>query len=492
MATVLKKPLQKMRNNLLFLRQNIFSGITYRWLTNIFGSIFFATVILIILFCMFAKDSYYNMVKDRLRTDAQNVGHYYATYISASSFETAAHQLIDDFGNKDLMEIQISNLSGTTAVSSSGFSMSDAQTTPDLLSARSDRADGWVGKLAASGEKVYSYSAPLYDSSGNIKGTVRLITALSLTNRHLIQLYLFAIAIGAFIVLMTIVSGVYFIKSIVVPVNQITETAHAIAKGNMADRIEKFNRNDEIGALCTTINAMAEELSETERVKNDFISSISHELRTPLTSIRGWSETMIAAGGEMDDTTRRGIGIIYKETERLSRLVEELLDTTRMQNNRFKLVVSPMNIVAEFEDTVFMMMERAKIDDVSIEYTPTLDEVTMLGDKNRLKQVFFNIIDNAIKHSHPNGKIQTSLSTTDENVVIVVADHGEGISREDLPFVKEMFYKGHSQKRGSGIGLGVSDQIVTLHGGTLDIQSQPDVGTTVTITLPLNQAEEQS
>lgn len=245
-----------------------------------------------------------------------------------------------------------------------------------------------------------------------------------------------------------------------------------------------------MGDLCATINAMAQELGESEKVKNDFISSVSHELRTPLTAIRGWSETMIATQNEeIDPTTRRGIEVIYKETERLSRLVEELLDSSRIQNGRFKLMVGPMNVVAEFEDTVFMMMERGKIEGVTIEYTPELDEVNILGDKNRLKQVFFNIIDNAIKHSEQNGKIRTAVTCDETSVCITIEDHGEGISPEDLPFIKQMFYKGHSQKRGSGIGLGVADEIVKKHGGTLDIQSKLGEGTKVIISLPLGEKD---
>lgn len=477
---------QDFRRGLRFIKRTYFSGITRRWLQNIFGTILLADILLVVLFCMFAQSSYYSMVRDRLRTDADNIEHYYSNYISADTFNSAAHSMVDDFEDKDVCEIQISDLAGGTAVSSSGFPLNDMVATPDLVSARQDTAGGWVGKLATTGEKVMSYSAPLHDSYGNVKGTVRLLTTLELTDRHLFRLYLFASLIGLAVIVITAFSGLYFIKSIVAPVNRISDTAKEIAKGNMTTRIEHYNKHDELGDLCATINSMAQELGENERIKNDFISSISHELRTPLTAIRGWSETMIATQSEeMDTTTRRGIEVIYKETERLSRLVEDLLDTSRIQNGRFKLIVSPMNVVAEFEDTVFMMMERGRIEGVTIEYTPQLDEVNILGDKSRLKQVFFNIIDNAIKHSDQDGKIHTAVTCDEQSVFISVQDHGEGISPEDLPFIKQMFYKGHSQKRGSGIGLGVADEIVRRHNGHLDIESALGEGTTVTITLPL-------
>ncbi len=473
------------RRGVDFLKRTLFSGITRRWLINIFGAIFFATIFLVVLFCTFAQNSYYNMLQSRLRADAQNVAHYYSNYDTSENFSAAAHAMVEDFEDKTLMEIQITDLSGKTAVSSSGFPLNEYLVTPDLISARQNQEDCWIGTLSTTEEKVMSYSMPLRDGYGNLNGTVRLLTTMELTDKMLGGLYLFAALIGLSVILLTGFSGLYFIKSIVVPIAQISDTANAIAKGNMTKRIEKYNEDDELGNLCATINSMAADLGESEKVKNDFISSVSHELRTPLTAIRGWSETMIATdSGELDPTTRRGIEVIYKETERLSKLVEELLDSSRIQNGRFKLMVAPMDLVAEFEDTVFMMMERAKLENVTIEYTPEVDSAEILGDKNRLKQVFFNIIDNAIKHSHTDGKIRASLITDEQGATVTIEDNGEGISEQDLPFIKQMFYKGNSQKRGSGIGLGVADEIVKKHGGTLDIQSEIGKGTTVIISLP--------
>ncbi|MBR5782983.1 MAG: HAMP domain-containing protein [Clostridia bacterium] len=472
------------------LRRTLFSGITLRWLRNVFGAILIASILMVTFFCMFAQNSYYNMVRARLRADAQNLENYYSNYISTESFTSAAQTMVDEFEDTTLMELQISDLSGQVAFSSSGFPLNDMQETPDLTGARLNKADSWIGEHTATGEKIMSYTVPLQDSYGNTQGTLRLLTSLELTDALLLRLYLLAAVIGLSVILLTGFSGVYFIKSIIVPVAQINDIANDIAKGNMTRRIEKYNQDDELGKLCATINAMAKDLGESEKVKNDFISSVSHELRTPLTAIRGWSETMIATQSEeMDATTRRGIEVIYKETERLSKLVEELLDTSRIQNGRFKLMVAPMDVVAEFEDTVFMMMERARLENVIIEYIPEPDSVEILGDKNRLKQVFFNIIDNAVKHSETDGKIETAVTLTETHVCLRIQDHGEGISPQDLPFVKQMFYKGNSQKRGSGIGLGVADEIVRKHGGTLEIESELGVGTTVIISLPLSSQE---
>ena len=187
----------------------------------------------------------------------------------------------------------------------------------------------------------------------------------------------------------------------------------------------------------------------------------------------------------LDELSHRGVTIINSETNRLSKMVEEMLDMSRMQSGRLTVSPTPVDIIAEFEDTVFMMSERAKGEKINIVYNMNIDTCTVNGDTDRLKQVFFNIIDNAIKHSNPGSDINVTTDGDEKTIKFIIEDFGAGISREDLPFIKEMFYKGASQKRGSGIGLGVSDEIVRLHGGTLDIESELGIGTTVTVTLPV-------
>ena len=386
------------------------------------------------------------------------------------------------------MEMQVISMNGSIIYSSTGFAIVELNETPDLIEARKGRSSSWIGYNATSAERVVSVSQPLYTDDGIMVGTVRMMSSLRAVDKVLLQVTLAIVGVGLFIVLLTIFTGVYFIKSIVVPLSFINETAREIAKGNMTARVQEAGKNDEIGVLGRTINAMAEELSQNERLKNEFISSISHELRTPLTAIRGWTETMLAAGGDtMDATTHRGVEIIYSETERLSKMVEELLDMSRMQSGSMKLSVEQCDLLAEFEETVFMMSERAKSEEILIEYVPEEDSIPALVDKDRVKQVFFNVIDNAIKHSHKGGRIEISARIVEQTALFVVEDHGEGISAEDLPHIKDMFYKGRSQKRGSGIGLGVSDEIMRLHGGTLEIESTWEVGTVVTVSFPVKE-----
>ena len=229
---------------------------------------------------------------------------------------------------------------------------------------------------------------------------------------------------------------------------------------------------------------MAEELSNAEQVKNDFISSVSHELRTPLTAIRGWGETLL--DDDLDPGTRRkGMQVIMGETERLSQMVEELLDFSRIQGGRMVLSRENVDLIAELSDVVLMYTERARRENKTLRYEEPGGFLAVYADRNRLRQVFINILDNAIKYSDAGDTVTVSLRAENGSAVICIADTGIGIAPEDLPRVKNRFYKGKSTRRGSGIGLAVADEIINMHGGSLNLTSQREVGTTVTITLPL-------
>ena len=262
-------------------------------------------------------------------------------------------------------------------------------------------------------------------------------------------------------------SGLYFVKSIVIPVRQIGATARQFATGDFSRRIQKKN-DDELGELCDIINSMADELSNTEAVKNEFISSVSHELRTPLTAIKGWSETL--NGIDDPEMIKKGMRVITNETERLSQMVEELLDFSRIQNGRFTLMKSTMDILAELGEAVLIYQERAYHEQINIIYYEPDMLPFVYGDKNRLRQVFINIIDNAIKYSDPGDTVTIDAFEEDNMVVITITDTGCGISEADLPKVKSKFYKANHSRRGSGIGLAVADEIINMHGGILVLQ----------------------
>jgi signal transduction histidine kinase len=231
---------------------------------------------------------------------------------------------------------------------------------------------------------------------------------------------------------------------------------------------------------------MSLQISQSEKMQTEFISSVSHELRTPLTAIAGWGETLLD-GNNLDQETRRGITTILRETQRLTRMVEELLEFTRIQDGRFKLSVEPCDIRAEFEDTVFMYGSRLRQEGIELEYEENDDDIPEIScDPARMRQVFLNILDNAAKHGGEGRRIVASMTLEDGAVVTRIRDFGPGIPEEELPHIKLKFYKGSSKARGSGIGLAVCEEIVTMHNGTLTIENAPGGGALVTISLPVS------
>ena len=287
---------------------------------------------------------------------------------------------------------------------------------------------------------------------------------------------------GCAIVLL-LLSNLWFRERVTNPILGLGDTARRIADGSYGTLAEKL-RDDEIGRFVDAFNDMSVKIGEAGRTQSEFISSVSHELRTPLTAISGWGETLLASG-DLEPETKRGMLIILREARRLTGMVEELLEFTRMQNGRFTLNVEKSDLLAEFEDTVFMYGSRLKQEGITLNYTPSDEPVPEIPcDVARMRQVFLNVLDNAAKHGGDGKKIDASIAKEDSSVVIRIRDYGVGIPEEELPHVKMKFYKGSSKARGSGIGLAVCEEIVTMHGGTLTLENAEGGGTLVTICIP--------
>lgn len=325
---------------------------------------------------------------------------------------------------------------------------------------------------------------------GEAVGAIRYVVSLEAADRKIFIAVSAVCLIGILIMFFIFISSTYFLRSIVQPVREISDTAKKIAQGDFNARIDKFY-DDEIGDLCDTINYMAGELGTADKMKNDFISSVSHELRTPLTAIKGWAETMQMDGYQDRRTLEKGMGIIIKETERLNGIVEEVLDFSRIQQDRMVLIMDRIDILAELDESIYMQKERAASENKNIIYEEPEMLPPIIGDRNRLRQVFINIIDNALKYSSSGGEVTVNVVQDGMSIVITIADNGCGIPAADLPKVKQKFYKANQTVRGSGIGLAVADEIVRLHGGTLDIDSTENVGTTVTIVIPISTEEKK-
>ena len=288
------------------------------------------------------------------------------------------------------------------------------------------------------------------------------------------------------IIFLVILNSDYYIRTVLVPVAEITEKAKKIAGGSYGVQIQT-HYDDELGALADTINEMSSQINRNEKMQTEFISSLSHELRTPLTAINGWSETILASD-TLDPETSRGMRIISREAKRLTEMVVDLLDFTKIQDGRMTLNVETTDIRSEFEDTVYMYGSRLKEDGIALEYLDNDDDIPEIPcDPKRMRQVFLNVLDNAAKHGGEGKRIDASIHDEKGFVVVRIRDYGPGIPEDEIPLVKKKFYKGSSKARGSGIGLAVCDEIVEMHGGVLTLENAQGGGTLVTIRLPATQ-----
>lgn len=462
-------------------------GITRRWLLNSLGIILLVLITLIITLSFVVQGYVYNVIQSVMDGRAGELSNIFSGYVggTSSEFVAAARSYVENSSGKETMEMMVIDSKGKIVITSTGFPPDETQSMPDYQQAliNSQGQGDWTGRLT-SGEKVMAITKVIRNQEGSYLGAVRYVVSLEDADRQIFMMVGALMLAGFLIILFVIISSSYFVSSIVNPIKQIGAIAKRIAQGDFNARIEKTN-DDEIGQLCETINDMAVELGAAEKLKNDFISSVSHELRTPLTAIKGWAETMQEMGASDKETFERGMGVIIRESERLSGIVEELLDFSRMQSGRITLTMDKIDILAELGEAVYMFTDRATAEGKFLIYEEPTMLSPVLGDINRLRQVFVNIIDNALKYTVSGQTVQVSASESDGFIHVVISDNGCGIPSEHLPNVKKKFYKANQTVRGSGIGLALADEIMTLHSGRLDVESHEGVGTAVTITIPV-------
>lgn len=465
-------------------------SITRRWIVNSLGAVI-AILVLIEIFALILARNYYDItVEQYLTSKMDNAISGLINQQTASGYRTEIRNVIERFDEKDKYELMAISSTGRVTLTSSGFQPSKWMELDDYREAK--HSPTWdclrVQKLE-SGEKVMIYTVALSGPAMEYSA-LRIMTSLTEVDAQMYKLALLISAVMLSIILLMIFSGMYFVRSIVIPVRQMSETAKNYAEGDFHQRIEKAG-DDEIGELAEAINYMAAELENSDKMKNEFISSVSHELRTPLTAIKGWSETVLQMPDD-PETIQKAMRVITGETERLSEMVEELLDFSRIQDGRFTLQKETCDILAELGDAVLIYAERAKSLDIALEYYEPDMLPFVYGDGARLRQVFINIIDNAVKYSNRGGKVSVEAYEKKGEIVVLVSDTGVGISQEDLPKVKTKFYKANQTRRGSGIGLAVANEIVEMHGGSLIINSKLGKGTTVMITLPAQSSANNS
>ena len=469
-------------------------GLRNRWMVGSMAFIVLLALAAVAAYGVAIGGYYYSGVRTALETKASSSSAFFSNYVTRTYAEyyQSAYRYTGLFDERDKLDLQFISPSGRIEVSTYGLTAGTMPGTGDIAEAlATGEVRSFMGRDPSTGERIIAVSSPLIYSDGRIMGIIRYVSSLRLVDRQVVYNILIAVGIALGLVLVMFLTNLVFIRSIVTPIGEVTAMTRRIADGGYGSQIQN-KYEDEMGEMVDAINDLSIQISHSEKVKTEFISSVSHELRTPLTAITGWTETLSYDENLDAETRQKGLGIVLEEARRLTNMVEELLDFTRIEDGRFTVNIEKMDVEAELEDTLFTCRELMKQENLQLDYSPPEEPMPVIpGDPERLKQVIFNLLDNAAKHGGSGGRIEVSLElqknyqdSGKDFVTIRVRDFGPGIPPDELGNVKLKFYRGSSKARGSGIGLAVCDEIVRLHNGILDIANAPEGGCVVSVRLP--------
>ncbi|MDK8275972.1 MAG: HAMP domain-containing sensor histidine kinase [Peptoniphilus duerdenii] len=429
------------------------------------------------------KEFYYKAVESQLVNRLEiSMDYYYKNYADRS-LESLVSDEIDLLFLDVPSEIQILNKDGVILMDNIGVTDKNPINTSDIRDANTKNYGTWIGKNNIRNEFVIAVTSKIENSNNETIGYMRFLSSLKSQNSVIINTAIAIFAFSAVVMIIAITAATYIADTIVKPIRELTTIASLYIDGQYKSRAN-INTGDEIESLADALNALADEIVNKDKIKNDFISSISHELRTPLTSIKGWA-VVLKDSLENEELMEDGLSIIEKESDRLSKMVEDLLDFSRFISGRITLDKDTFNITSTVISVAKQMKLRANLNGLEFITEIYPDIVITVGDENRIKQILINLLDNAIKFTSEKGWVKIKTEVENENFVIIVSDNGVGISKEEINLVKEKFYKGRHSKSHSGLGLSISEEIAKLHGGSLDIFSEENIGTVVKVKIPI-------
>ncbi|TCZ80849.1 HAMP domain-containing histidine kinase [Paenibacillus albiflavus] len=458
-------------------------GIQKRLVGSYLAVILITVLILEIFLIVSVKYYYYHNVERILLNQAEISASFFHQYFSDEDLDKQSESLLAGFAQNTAAQVQIISSTGQLLQDTSRDQPGENMLRyPDVQAAHEGNIGTWKGNEPSIHEEILAVSYPLTAKDVNV-GVVRFVTSLSAVKETINRIATICIFAGLLVVAIVALLGIVLSRTITGSIIQLKRAAEQMTKGDFTARVEK-RYHDELGTLADTLNTMAAKIQRNEQLKNDFITSVSHELRTPLTSIKGWIITLKSYKENGKTLPDDGLEIIDMEADRLTRMVDELLDFSKLDNGRIELNLTPIQMPEFLHYIGKQLAPRASRQNVSmvVQVDDTLPIIQ--ADENRLKQVLINLIDNSLKYTGPGGTIKVSASSREEQVMITVEDTGSGIEEHDLAHVFQKFYKGNNQGAGTGLGLSISQQIIKMHHGDLQIESHIGKGTKVEIYLP--------
>lgn len=466
---------------------NKIDGIKKRWFLNYMVVILVIAIFLEGIFIFGIKNVFYKNINNHLQNEAKITLDFYKKYYDTNLYNIneMAKVFINKSSDKNF-ELQVINLEGKILATNNKFNNKKYDEVPQKLYYQNSFKRVVNNKVTD--EKIMEFYIPIKDNNQKSIGYLKYLTSLSLVDEQINKYIIYSVLILIILMLILSILSLFFTQTIINPIEKIISATKKLADGNYNTRIDQ-SFDDEFKVLANSINQMAKKIQESEKSKNEFISSITHEIRTPLTSIKGWSETLKTSEKIEDEEVNIGLDIITKETERLSLMVEELLEFSKIEAGNLILEKEKFDFIRLIEEILQIYQGKFSKKNIESKFDYKKKPIIFKGDSNRLKQVIINIVENAYKFSDYNSKIEITLKEETEKIVIEIKDFGKGISKKDLDKVKEKFFKGKSKKSGSGLGLAIASQIIELHNGKLSIDSKLNKGTTVKIIIPKERKE---
>ena len=452
-------------------------------------------VLIVIFFEIFLiftiKNYYYSGVTGIIQSQAKYSAKLYEIHLANSSLSELVLDDIEEFYSEVNAQVQILNNSGKVLLDTvNGNQVGSILSTSDVISAKNGSNGSNIYKNSISNKNELAVSIPLNNGNEQV-GIARFIISMENIDSMIAQRYLVFFLFGFFVIIIGVSISIFMSTKIVNPIEKLTNVALKLADGQLNEKADEVG-DYEISKLGSTMNLMSENLVKKEQLKKDFISSVSHELRTPLTVIKGWAFTLQpeAKGNKLLED---GLSIIEKESDRLGNMVTELLDFSEISSGRLIMnkELFDLNELGIFINKQLMPKSSSKKIDMILNYDET-KRVMVMADRDRIKQVFINILDNALKFTDEGGVVLTDIKIEEDKAIIEVIDNGCGISEDEISLVTGKFYKGTNSNSHTGLGLSICEEIVKAHNGNLIIRSVLEKGTVVRVELPLEKGDIQN
>ena len=330
------------------------------------------------------------------------------------------------------------------------------------------------------GQDILGVAVPIFQND-HLSGAILLSMPLSEVYEPFLQIRVILIISLILMILVIILIGKKVINDVVQPLSDMKQISTLMAEGDFSQRIHA-NRSDELGQLAHSFNSLSTSLEKVEDKRREFLANVSHELRTPLSYMKGYAEAM--EEGVIDQ--KKGLAIIQKESNRLERLVNDLLDLAQLEGDSYPIQWEPIAFAQLISEVIesFELIVTQK----DLRLIQNIDEESIIyGDRDRLEQVIRNLLDNAIRYTPASKQISIALTTDHGWSELIIADEGIGIPEKDLKAVKERFYRVNKARTrnsgGTGLGLAIVSQIMNKHDGVFELDSKVGQGTSAKIRL---------